>query len=88
MNEVNHMKLNHLSLPFKSVAVALLFCAFLGPVGVLYSSVLGGVVMIVLGLMVLRLKLWALVLLVWLGSCVWDVAATNRLNKKILFANL
>lgn len=70
-------------LPLKSVAVALLFCTFLGPVGVLYSSVTGGIVMILLGLVMFRLKLWGLMLLVWLGSCVWGVAAANRLNKKL-----
>ncbi len=71
-------------LPFKSVAGALIFCALLGPVGVLYSSLTGGIVMIVLGLLVLRAKLWGPVILIWLISCIWGVAATNRYNKKIL----
>ena len=70
-------------LPFKSVAVALLFCVFLGPVGVLYSSVVGGVVMIVVGIFVLRAKLLGPVILLWLISCVWGVAAANWYNKKI-----
>ena len=72
------------SLPFKSVAVALLFCAILGPVGVLYSSVAGGVAMILLGLIVLRAKLAGPMILIWLISCVWGVAAANRYNKKVL----
>jgi len=80
MNEIKPMFL-------KSVAVALLFCTFLGPVGLLYSSVIGGSLMIVLALLVFRLKLWGLFLLIWLGSCIWGVAATNRLNKKILLAH-
>ncbi len=79
MNEIQSV-----SLPFKSVGVALLFCAILGPVGVLYSSMTGGVVMILLGLIVLRAKLIGPIILVWLISCVWGVGATNRFNKKIL----
>jgi hypothetical protein len=72
------------ALPFKSVAGALLFCAILGPVGVLYSSVIGGIVMIIIGLLVLRAKLMGPILIVWLISCVWGVAAANRYNDKLL----
>jgi len=76
--------MNKLSLPFKSVAAALLFCTFLGPVGVLYSSLTGGIVMILLGLLVLRAKLLGPVILVWLISCILGVAFANRFNKKLL----
>jgi len=79
--------MNRVSLPFKSVAITLLFCVFLGPVGVLYSSMTGGVVMILLGLLVLRAKLLGPMILVWLASCVWGVAAANHFNKKILQLN-
>lgn len=85
MNELSLQKMNGL-LPFKSVAGALLFCVILGPVGVLYSSMTGGVVMIIFGLIVIRAKLVGLIILVWLISCVWGVAATNRYNRKILRA--
>ncbi|EKD55484.1 MAG: hypothetical protein ACD_60C00005G0011 [uncultured bacterium] len=72
------------SLPFKSVAIALLFCAALGPVGLLYSSFLGGVIMILAGFFIFRAKLIGLLLLVWLISCILGVAAVNRYNAKIL----
>ena len=71
-------------LPFKSVAGALLFSALLGPIGLLYASVLGGVTMIILGFIVLCSKLWVPVAFVWVGSCIWSTAAVNRYNKKIL----
>ncbi len=71
-------------LPLKSVAVALLFCVFLGPVGVLYSSVVGGVVMMTVGILVLRAKLIGPILLLWMVSCTWGVAAANRYNNKIV----
>lgn len=79
--------MTHLNLPLKSVAVALLFCTFLGPVGVLYSSLTGGIVMILLGLLVFRAKLLGLIIVVWLASCVWGVAAANYFNKKVLQSN-
>ena len=72
-------------LPLKSVAVTLLFCVFLGPIGVLYSSVLGGVVMMATGILMLRAKLMGPIwLLLWMISCVWGVVATNRYNNKMI----
>ncbi len=82
MNELTQMQYKFL--PFKSIAVALIFCAILGPVGVLYSSLTGGVVMIILGILVLRAKLIGPIIVLWLLSCIWGVAAANRYNRKIL----
>lgn len=72
------------TLPFKSVAVALLFSTLLGPVGLLYASVLGGVIMIVLGFIVISSNLMVPIILVWLISCIWSTAATNQYNTKLL----
>lgn len=71
-------------LPLKSVAGALLFSIFLGPVGLLYSSVWGGVLMIVLGFIVVSAKFIVPIILVWLISCIWSASAVNRYNKKIM----
>jgi len=70
--------------PFKSVAVALLFSTFLGPIGLLYASLMGGIVMLTMGFVVVSSRFPIPILLVWLISCVWSVAATNRYNKKLL----
>ncbi|MEO8401756.1 MAG: hypothetical protein ABI597_08175 [Gammaproteobacteria bacterium] len=83
MNEITLQKSNGL-LPLKSVAVALIFCAILGPVGLLYSSYVGGIVMILFGFIAMRMKLYGLVFLAWMISCIWGVGAANRYNKKIL----
>lgn len=71
-------------LPLKSVAGTILFCVILGPIGLLYSSLWGGIVMIILGFIVLSSQLMVPIILVWVISCVWGVAATNRYNKKIV----
>jgi hypothetical protein len=73
-----------LNLPLKSVAVALLFSALLGPIGVLYSSMTGGIILILMGLLILRMKLWGLAIILWILCCIWGVAAANRYNKKIV----
>jgi hypothetical protein len=72
------------TLPFKSVAGALLFSALLGPIGTLYASVFGGVLMIVLCFIALSGKFYTSVAIFWVVSCIWSVAAVNRYNRNIL----
>lgn len=70
-------------LPYKSVAGALLFSVILGPVGLLYSSFWGGVLLITLGVFVLANQFLFVGLLIWLSSCIWSVGAVESYNKKI-----
>lgn len=70
-------------LPFKSVAAALLFSAILGPVGLLYSSLFGGVIMITIGFVVVSTRLLVPIILLWVLSCIWAVAAVNKYNRKL-----
>lgn len=72
------------TLPLKSLAGALLFSVILGPVGLLYASSVGGIVMIVIFLIALHAQLFGPLLLVWVGSCIWSVLATNQYNQKRL----
>jgi hypothetical protein len=74
-------------LPYKSVAAALLFSVFLGPVGLLYASFWGGFIMIAIGIVVISSKFFFPVVLVWLISCIWSVGATEIYNKKVLLTN-
>lgn len=71
-------------LPLKSVAGALLFTVFLGPVGLLYASAFGGIVMIILGFIAVCAKFFVVLSLVWLSSCIWSVLAVNRYNRRVL----
>ena len=72
------------TLPLKHLAGALLFTVFLGPVGLLYATELGGIVMIVIGLVMATSKMVLPVFLVWIVCCVWSVMAVNRYNKKLV----
>ena len=83
MIEIQQQKVKP-QLPFKSVAVALLFSTILGPVGLLYSSVLGGVVMTIITFIVISVKFSVPIILTWIGCNIWSVAATNRYNNKLM----
>lgn len=71
-------------LPLKNIAAALLFSVFLGPVGLLYASLYGGIVMILVGFIVVSAQYPVPIIMAWLISCIWSVAATNRYNNKIV----
>jgi hypothetical protein len=73
-------------LPFKNLAGALLFTVLLGPLGLLYASSVGGIVMLLLGFVTACSKMLVPNIFVWVGSSIWSVLATNRYNKKILRA--
>ncbi|SFJ93867.1 hypothetical protein [Thermoflavimicrobium dichotomicum] len=73
----------------KSVGLALILAILFGGLGLLYASVLGGIIMLcvefvvfVLGLLTLGF-LMPLLILVHIISCIWAVVAVQRYNKKI-----
>ncbi len=75
---------SHLHMPYKSSAVALLFSAILGPVGLLYASFWGGLSMIVLAIVAICNQFFFVMLLVWLISCIWSVRSVELYNKKLM----
>lgn len=72
------------SLPLKSVGVALLYTVILGPLGLLYASIRGSLVMLLAALVVISGHYWFLTLLVWIISCVWGVAAVESFNRNVV----
>lgn len=69
---------------YKNVAAALLFSVLLGPVGLLYSSWIGGTLLILLCFAALGNKYYAAFGLFWVLCSVWSVVAVNRHNARIL----
>ncbi len=72
------------TLPFKSVAAALLFCVFLGPLGLLYASFWGGFFMTMIGMVVVRAHMIFPIMLLWVVCSIWGVGAVEQYNRRIL----
>jgi len=72
------------AIPVKSVGVSLLLTFFFGPLGMLYSTIWGGVIMlivsIILGLVTLGLSFF----LTWPVCMIWGAVAASSYNKKLL----
>ncbi|MCG3119873.1 MAG: hypothetical protein ALAOOOJD_02410 [bacterium] len=68
------------TVPVKSIGVSLLLTFFFGPLGMLYSTIWGGIIMlivsIILGLITLGLSLF----LTWPICMIWGAVAANSYN--------
>lgn len=67
----------------KSIAVSLVLTFFFGPLGMLYSTVLGFVVMFVVNLVVLPITLGIGIVLTWPACMLWAALAASDHNTKV-----
>lgn len=74
--------------PFRSVAAALVLAIFFGPIGLFYSSFIGGVIMCVLAMAgvgtVAAMNSILPMVTVWLLSIVWAMISVRYYNSKLL----
>lgn len=65
----------------KGVGVAFLLAFFFGPLGLLYASVTGGIVMFFAAIIIGFITLGLGVIFVWIGCIIWAVVAAGNANK-------
>jgi hypothetical protein len=70
----------------KSMGVAFILTFLFGPLGLLYSSVIGGIIMIVLTL-ILGITTIIGVIPCWIICIIWGLVAASNHNKKIYAAS-
>lgn len=70
--------------PLRSPIAALLLALFLGPIGLIYASMLGAIIMIFLFLIAYGSHSSYPIALVWIVSCFWAVIAANRYNRRMM----
>ena len=66
----------------KSVGTAFLLAFLFGPLGLLYASVTGGIVMFILGILIALITFGFGIIFVWIGCIIWAVVAAGNANKK------
>jgi len=67
----------------KSVGVAFLLTFLFGPLGLLYASVVGGIVMFILGILIAIVTFGFGLVFVWIGCIIWAIIAVNNANKRM-----
>jgi hypothetical protein len=71
-------------LPYKNLAVGLVFTILLGPLGLLYASFWGGVILMPLAIYTIFNQFYALALLIWIACCMWSVRAIETYNRQLM----
>lgn len=70
--------------PTKNTGLAIALAFFFGPLGLLYSTVLGGIVMFFVNILVGVFTAGFGLLLTWPACAVWAYVATKSYNDKLL----
>ena len=68
----------------KSVGLAFVLTFLFGPLGLFYSSVVGGVVMLIITVIIGIISFGFLAFLTWIPCIIWGVVSANNANKKML----
>ena len=68
----------------KSMGVAIILTVLFGPLGMLYSTILGGIIMCVISLIVALITAGIGLVLTWPICIIWAAVATSSFNKKLL----
>lgn len=68
----------------KNMTVGVLLAIFFGPLGLLYSSILGGIIMIVLSLLVAFLTMGFGLIVTQIICVIWAVIAIKKHNTNLI----
>lgn len=68
----------------KSVGISILLTVLFGPLGMLYSTIVGSIVMIILSIIVAAFTLGFGLVITWPICIVWGAVAAGSYNKKLL----
>ena len=68
----------------KNMGIALVLAFLFGPLGLFYSTVKGGLIMVGIAFLVAILTLGIGLPLVWIPCVIWAYIATNKYNKELM----
>lgn len=82
---VQHVQVNHVAVVGKpkSVGLALLLSFLFGPLGMLYSTVVGGLVLFLVNLILIIPTVGFIVLLTWPAGMIWAAVAAQQSNNAV-----
>lgn len=69
--------------PIKSMGTSIILTVLFGPLGMLYSTILGGIIMIVVSAVVGLLTAGTGLIVTWPICIIWAAVATSSYNKNL-----
>ena len=70
--------------PTKSVGLSVFLAALFGPIGMLYSTIWGGIIMLAVSALIGPLTLGLGLIFIWPVCVLWAALATVSYNKRLL----
>ena len=67
----------------KSVVLAIILSALVGPLGMLYSTIKGAIIMFIIGLFFAIIDVTPLLIMAWVIDIIWSIIAVNSYNEKL-----
>ena len=71
------------AVPPKSVGIAIILTVLLGPLGMFYSTVSGGIIMCIISFLVMLFTLGIGVVLIWPIFVIWAAIAASDYNRQL-----
>lgn len=68
----------------KSVGLSFLLTFLFGPLGMLYSTVFGAIIMIILSIIIGAVTFGLGLILIWPVCIIWGIVSTNSYNKNLM----
>jgi uncharacterized Tic20 family protein len=72
----------------KSMGISIILTILFGPLGMLYSTIIGAIIMVMITVITGVVTLSFGLFLIWPICIVWGAMATNRHNKKLLVGTM
>lgn len=70
----------------KSMGLAIALSVLFGPLGLLYASIVGGLIMLVISVPLAMVTFGVSLFLTWPVCIVWSIIATNSCNRRLLLS--
>ena len=68
----------------KNMGIALILSILFGPLGLLYATVKGGIIMMIVGAIVGILTLGLGAIIIWPIAIIWSYTATKKYNNELM----
>ena len=69
--------------PRKSILISLILTFLFGPLGMLYSTIIGSIIMIIISIVAAVFTAGGSIIVTWVISMVWGLIAVERYNRKM-----
>jgi len=81
---LNKQPQKFISIPTKNIGLSIILTVLFGPLGMLYSTISGGIIMLVISFIIAIFTLGLGLMIIWPICIIWGAVSTSSYNQKLL----